>query len=180
VRRGDPAGGRSGDGIGLFDWRALHDVGSAGGERPASHLDGRGDAAARWPCAADGARHGERRARGSGFLSRRDARQSRRGLDHEMTLGWRLVDVVSRLLEPDEREAVCGDLTESGASGGQALVELLGLVARRQASQWAHVAPWLACIGIAVPMGALLSHVSRFWADGWAIDAYVWLNAWAW
>ncbi len=97
-----------------------------------------------------------------------------------MTFSWRLVDVVSRLLEPDEREAVCGDLTESGASGGQAFVDVLGLVARRQASQWAHVAPWLACIGIAVPIGALLSHVSRFWADTWAIDAFVWLNAWTW
>ena len=35
-------------------------------------------------------------------------------------LGWSMVDAVSQLLESDEREAVRGDLAESGESAGQA------------------------------------------------------------
>ena len=34
-------------------------------------------------------------------------------------LGWSMVDVVAQLLERDEREAVCGDLAESGESSGR-------------------------------------------------------------
>ena len=47
---------------------------------------------------------------------------------------WWLADRVSRLLEPDEREAVRGDLEETGAAGGKALRDVLGLAARRQAA----------------------------------------------
>ena len=46
---------------------------------------------------------------------------------------WRLVNIVARILHPDERDAVCGDLVESGATGGQALRDVFGLVIRRQA-----------------------------------------------
>jgi hypothetical protein len=46
---------------------------------------------------------------------------------------WWLVDIASRMLEPDERDAVRGDLAESGVTGGYALRDLLGLLARRQA-----------------------------------------------
>jgi hypothetical protein len=34
---------------------------------------------------------------------------------------WWFVDLVSRMLDPDEREAVRGDFVESGESGGHAL-----------------------------------------------------------
>ena len=34
---------------------------------------------------------------------------------------WSLVDTLSGMLDPDEREAVRGDLAESGETGGQAL-----------------------------------------------------------
>ena len=36
-------------------------------------------------------------------------------------LWWWLVDIVSQGLEPDERDAVRGDLAECGETGGQAL-----------------------------------------------------------
>ena len=38
----------------------------------------------------------------------------------------RLADFVCGLLEPQERDAVRGDLTECGATGGQALRDVLG------------------------------------------------------
>jgi hypothetical protein len=95
-------------------------------------------------------------------------------------LAWWSIDIASRLLDSDEREAVCGDLVESGARGSQALADLLGLVARRQAALWLHWAPWLALAGIAVPLGAIFSFVSRYSADLSAIDAFMYLNAWAW
>ena len=44
-------------------------------------------------------------------------------------LSWHLLNLVSRFLEPDERDTVCGDLTECSANGGRALSEVLGLVA---------------------------------------------------
>lgn len=75
-----------------------------------------------------------------------------------------IVDLLSRLLEADEREAVRGDLTESGASGGRALRDVVGLVVRRQAALWMDWRPWLALVGVVVPLGLLLSHVSRWWA----------------
>lgn len=64
---------------------------------------------------------------------------------------WWLVDVVSQLLEPNERDAVRGDLAESGETGGQALRGLLGLVVRRQAALWKDWRPWLALAGLVGP-----------------------------
>jgi hypothetical protein len=69
---------------------------------------------------------------------------------------WWLVDVVSRTLEPDERTAVRGDFAESGETGGQALRDVVGLVARRQAALWKDWRPWVALIGIVGLIGALL------------------------
>lgn len=91
-----------------------------------------------------------------------------------------IVDLLSRLLEADEREAVRGDLTESGASGGRALRDVVGLVVRRQAALWMDWRPWLALVGVVVPLGLLLSHVSRWWADSSAIYAWLYVNNWIW
>jgi len=49
---------------------------------------------------------------------------------------WRLADLVSRMLEPAERETVRDDLTESGETGIRALCAVLGLAVRRQAALW--------------------------------------------
>ena len=65
---------------------------------------------------------------------------------------WWLVDIVSRMLEPYERDAVRGDFSESNEHGMQALFGLLGLVLRRQVDLWTSWRPWLALLGLVVPV----------------------------
>lgn len=81
--------------------------------------------------------------------------------------GWPLMNVVSRLLEPEEREAVLGDLAEAGKNTRQALPSVLGLVVRRQAALWKNWRPWLAAFGLALPGSILLmgdgDTYGRFW-----------------
>ncbi|HEY6252561.1 MAG TPA: hypothetical protein VI685_21610, partial [Candidatus Angelobacter sp.] len=91
---------------------------------------------------------------------------------------WWLVDVVSRTLDAKEREAVRGDLAESGASGRHALHDVLGLVVRRQAAAWVHWKPWLTLVCLIVPLSMLLSLASKFTADETAV--YVWMYAYNW
>jgi len=69
---------------------------------------------------------------------------------------WLLVSFVAQLLERDEREAVRGDLVEAGESAWPALVDVLGLVVRRQAGLWKNWRPWLAAFGLALPSTFLL------------------------
>jgi hypothetical protein len=92
----------------------------------------------------------------------------------------RLADRVSRLLEPDERDVVCGDLQEAGASGAHALSEILGLVGRRQLLLWTEWRPWIAVVTLIVPLGMLLSIVAGSWADASAIYAWLYLDNWTW
>jgi hypothetical protein len=68
---------------------------------------------------------------------------------------WRLVNRVSRVLEPDERNAVLGDFAESGTTGGKALRDLFSLVARRKAGLYKDWRPWVALLGLAGPLGML-------------------------
>lgn len=77
----------------------------------------------------------------------------------------RLMDILSRALQPDERDAVRGDLTESGVTGGQALLDVMGLVVRRQAELWKDWHPWLALAGLVGLAGVLLSEMA-FQFDG--------------
>jgi hypothetical protein len=93
---------------------------------------------------------------------------------------WRLVDLLSRMLKPDERDAVLGDQAESGVSGGQALRDLLGLIVRRQVALWQEWHSWLALAGLVIPLGALLTVVSRRTADGNAIYLWLYANNWTW
>ena len=95
-------------------------------------------------------------------------------------LAPRLVHKLCDLLEADEREAVQGDLTELRVTDARALREVLGLIARRQAALWREWRPWLALAGLAVPLGILIGHVSRWWADGSAIYAFLYVNDWTW
>ena len=67
-----------------------------------------------------------------------------------------LCDLVSHLLERDERDAVQGDLLESGDSPWQSLLAVLGLVIRREAALWMNWRPWLAAFGLALPSTFLL------------------------
>jgi hypothetical protein len=71
-------------------------------------------------------------------------------------VGWRLIDAVALLLERDEREAVLGDLVEAGESAWHGLLDVLGLVIRRQAVLWRSWRPWLAAFALALPGSLLL------------------------
>jgi sec-independent protein translocase protein TatC len=68
-------------------------------------------------------------------------------------LFW-LIDTVSRCLEPNERNAVLGDFTESGNPPRRALLDLLGLIVRRRGALWGG---WLLRILVAVMIGAGVS-----------------------
>jgi hypothetical protein len=70
--------------------------------------------------------------------------------------GSRLVDLVSRLLPPDEREVVQGDLLEGGESAWQSMLAVLGMVIRREATLWRTWRPWLAAFGLSLPSSFLL------------------------
>jgi hypothetical protein len=85
----------------------------------------------------------------------------------------RAVDVVSRLLPTGEREAVCGDIAESGESGGEALRDILGVVLRKQAVLWTDWRPWLALVGFVWPVAAILS-LSCAYLDR-TYDLYLWI-----
>jgi hypothetical protein len=69
---------------------------------------------------------------------------------------WPLVQVATRLLEPDEREAVLGDLLEAGEGGWSGLPGVLGLVVRRQLQLFRNWRPWAASFGLTLPGSLLL------------------------
>ena len=73
---------------------------------------------------------------------------------------WWLVDVLSRVLDADERQAVRGDLAESGESVVWAIWDVLDLIVRRQVGLWAGWQPWLALVGIACLAGLPLSRIA--------------------
>jgi hypothetical protein len=91
-------------------------------------------------------------------------------------LSWWLVDSATRLLGRDEREVVRGDLAESGESAGKALIDVLGLVIRRQANCWTIWQPWFALVSVVAPLGMLFSLVSRQWADGTSVTIWLYLR----
>jgi hypothetical protein len=95
-------------------------------------------------------------------------------------ISWLLVDRLSRFLAPDERDAVLGDLAESGEGAAQALFDLIGLVARRQLGLWCSWRPWTALLGLVVPLGLLLSLACRWWAEGDATTFFLYANNWTW
>ena len=70
-----------------------------------------------------------------------------------------MVEIVAELLQPDEREAVLGDLAESGADALEGLLSVLGFVARQQLESWRGWQPWVAG-GVALPGSLLLLGVS--------------------
>jgi hypothetical protein len=84
-----------------------------------------------------------------------------------------LAETICRALEPEERQAVLGDLTESGQTGIRALLSVLGLVARRQLGLWKSWRPWVASLGL-LPL--LLAFASVPSSIGQIIQRYPWKN----
>ena len=76
------------------------------------------------------------------------------------SIDWSLVEVASQLLEHDEREAVLGDLAEASESAWHGLLDVLGLVIRRQAALWKNWRPWVAAVGLALPGSLVLMGLS--------------------
>src|SRR5258705_11397461 len=90
-------------------------------------------------------------------------------------VGWSFVAVASQVLERDEREAVLGDLVEAGESAWRGLLDVLGLVIRRQAVLWKNWRPWLAAFGLALPFSFLLMgfSLSVSWSYQYFVDPKV-------
>jgi hypothetical protein len=68
---------------------------------------------------------------------------------------WPLVELSTRLLDPEEREVVLGDLLETHETTWRGLVDVFGLVLRRQAGLWRDPWPWVAGF-VALPSSYLL------------------------
>jgi hypothetical protein len=91
-----------------------------------------------------------------------------------------LVNISSRLLAADDREVVLGDIIESGESGPQALIDVLGLVIRRQAALYWDLSTWQVLGGFVAPFAFLLSLVSKRTSDLSAIYCWMYMNNWDW
>lgn len=76
-----------------------------------------------------------------------------------MRICWRLLDILSGMLDADERQAVRGDLAESGENIVRATGGVLGLIVRRQIGLWTEWQPWLALLGVACLAGLPLSRI---------------------
>jgi outer membrane protein assembly factor BamB len=92
---------------------------------------------------------------------------------------WWLVDRLSRRLTPDERDAVRGDFAELQIGGRQALREVLGLVAWREAEAWREWRPWLVLAAAVLPLGLLLGLVSQRIADNATVYGWMYINNWS-
>lgn len=96
------------------------------------------------------------------------------------SLSWRLAKLISLMLEKDEREAVCGDLLESGESGLRALGGMLGLVMRRQAVLLTDRRSLIVLILFVIPSGLLLGLIARIFASSGAVYLWLYFNNWNW
>jgi hypothetical protein len=73
---------------------------------------------------------------------------------------WPLVELSSRLLDHEERDVVLGDLLETNENAWRGLLDVFGLVSRRQAGLWRDPRPWLAGFALAIPSSYLLMTAS--------------------
>ncbi|MGA3223372.1 MAG: hypothetical protein ABSC65_06395 [Acidobacteriaceae bacterium] len=73
---------------------------------------------------------------------------------------WPLLELSTRLLDPEEREVVLGDLLETQATTWRGLLDVFGLVLRRQAGLWRDPRPWVAAFVVALPSSYLLMAAS--------------------
>ena len=89
---------------------------------------------------------------------------------------WWLVLRISQVLERDLQDAVRGDLAELNLNGEQALLELLGLIARRQMVLWKDWRPWLALFAIAGVVAVRLIHIALTLGGFIALQLSFWLK----
>lgn len=88
---------------------------------------------------------------------------------------WALALTLSSTLEQLEREAVLGDLAESGERGGRALLNVFGLAIRRQAAVWKNSHLWVVLVILVLPFSFMLCTVA---GDAASVSAiYTWMYA---
>src|SRR5215472_11303129 len=93
---------------------------------------------------------------------------------------WPVVLWLSGFLDHAEREAVLGDLTEYGESGGRVITNVLGLVVRRQAAVLLDRRLWVAVTLVVLPVSYLLSAIAQTTAGEGAVYSWMYLNNWYW
>jgi hypothetical protein len=91
---------------------------------------------------------------------------------------WWLANLVSRTLDRSEREAVIGDLVESGENAQQALHHVLSLVLLRQIALWSDWRLWSVLFTIIFPIGTLLCLVSREMLGIGSVYGWLYFNNW--
>ena len=101
---------------------------------------------------------------------------------HPMTsslASW-LVNLLTEMLEPDERHIVLGDVAESEGAGGHAVRDVFGLVIWRQFEQWAQWRPWIILAVVILPLAMVLSIVSGRTAGMSSVYLWMYVNNWHW
>jgi hypothetical protein len=73
---------------------------------------------------------------------------------------WPLLELSTRLLDPEEREVVLGDLQETHETTWRGLLDVFSLVLHRQAGLWRDPRPWIAGFVVALPSSYLLTTAS--------------------
>lgn len=92
------------------------------------------------------------------------------------TVAVTLFNVLLGTLDSDEREAVSGDLLETNESLGASLLQVWGLVIRRQLRQWSSLQSWLTFCAVTVPIAILLAQAVREFAGWSAIYSWMLIN----
>jgi hypothetical protein len=87
-----------------------------------------------------------------------------------------LLNGLLRALEEDEREVVSGDLLEAHEPPGASVLQVLGLVLRRQLILWAGWKPWFVFTTVGVPLAILLSQTARYFAAWSAVYTWMFVN----
>jgi hypothetical protein len=93
---------------------------------------------------------------------------------------WTLSLWLASTLEQAEREAVIGDLAESGDSGNKVLASVLGLVIRRQTVIWKDSHLWVVLFVLVLPFSFLLCTVAQNAAVEGAVYTWMYANNWDW
>ena len=93
---------------------------------------------------------------------------------------WGVALWLSQFLCQADREAVLGDLTESGESGGGAIANILGLLARRWTTGLFDMQLWFAVGFLILPISYLLASIAQNTAGTGAVYSWMYLNNWDW
>lgn len=92
-----------------------------------------------------------------------------------VTRGERLLHLLARVLPPDERTVVLGDLQEDDTGLFSSMAAVIGYAVRRELTSWRHLSAWLVLLTVVTPCAVMLGSISLSLADGNAI--YVWIFA---